>query len=212
MAPLRNVTAIVRSLVVLGAVLATEASSARASNLRAQVVVAIERLESIVDTTRWNLNTLEEKRALEAELRILKKLYDRILEHESDFMTLECAGATIDPEGGPPVSTASSDVLGTLLLGENAARAGIGMGGRPTTPASVDGARGGAPFVGLGYRFLFAREITDVEVRLLAQLVYIDDRLQSGRWHLNNLNEQRDLKKIRDRVAAELRRVRNSRC
>lgn len=177
---------------------------AKAQDLKSKLVVEIDRVESEIRDTRWNLNTLEEKHGLEKELDLLKKLYDRIVQHEGDIMTFECSGATLDPEGGPPRSTGESDLIGSLMQGSISTQAPQGNTGGELPNA------GSGP--ALGYRFVYARQITDTEIRLLAQLVWIDDRLAHERWHLNNLSEKKELQTTRTRVLSALRRVRNSRC
>jgi hypothetical protein len=175
--------------VAIGVLLCTAAlfpERAGAQDLKTKLVVEIDRVETEIRETRWHLNSLEQKRGLERELDLLKKLYDRIVQHEGDLMSFECAGSTLDLGGGPPISTASSDVVGSLS----------------------QGAASGAP----GYRFIFARHITDTEIRLLAQLVWIDERLAKERWHLSNLSEKKELQATRERTLSALRRVRNSRC
>jgi hypothetical protein len=175
---------------------------AEAQDLRSRLVVEIDRVETEIRETRWNLNTLEQKRGLERELALLKKLYDRIVEHEGELMSFECSGATLDPEGGPPRSTQDSDLIGSLSQGARSSSIQRGGGGTdmPGSPASS------------GYRFIFARQITDTEIRLLAQIVWIDDKIANERWHLNNLEEKKQLQKERARAVSALRRVRNSRC
>jgi hypothetical protein len=173
--------------VTVAVFLAVSARVEASSDLRARVVVAIDRLEHEINDRKWNLNNLEEKRSLERDLQLLYKLYDRILEHENDIMTFDCSGATVLPGGGPPVSSAGSDDAGSLSLGAGSMTIG-------------------------GTRWVFARHISDTEIRLLAQLTWIDDRLANERWHLNNLAEKKELIATRERVLSALRRVRNSRC
>jgi hypothetical protein len=222
--PISHASEVVRrqslALLLLGATFVTR--PAFAQDLRSKVVLEMERVEDQIKTTRWNLNTLEQKRGLEEQLRLLRRLYDRILVHESEFMTMECAGATVQPEGGPPVSDATSDAIGSLsqeeasrqLLGGGGGMGG-GGGGHGAVPGPEPNGLPTAPpgtIAGMSMHLIFARQITDTEVRLLAQLVYIEDRLDKGPWHLNNLDEQKSLKAERERVRSALRRLRNSRC
>src|SRR5687767_12132799 len=98
-----------RTMVMLCAVLVWSAP-AEASNAKAEVVIQIERIEHTLKTTRWNFNTLEEKKRLQNGLRLLRILYDRIVDYEAELMAFPCAGAITDGEGGPPESTEGSDI------------------------------------------------------------------------------------------------------
>ena len=187
--------------------------TARASNAKMEVVLEIERIESTLKATRWNLNTLEEKKKLQNDLRLLLILYDRIVDYEAELMAFPCAGATTDGEGGPPESTEGSDIAGLLsqqeITADILAQSGGGGGATPP-PTSGDnfGGRGLKFGAGIG----FVRTITDVEVRLLAGLVQIDDRLAHDDWHLNNLELKKKLIGERENIRAALRRLRNTRC
>jgi hypothetical protein len=191
-------------------------SEAQASNAKAEVVLEIERLESTLKNTRWNLNTLEEKKRLQNDLRLLRVLYDRIIEYEGDLMGFDCAGAIIDGEGGPPESTEGSDIAGLLSQQEITASRLAAQNATPPAAPPTGGRDGVAPPGGRGLTFGggigFVRAITDVEVRLLAGLVFIDDRLDKNDWHLNNLEEKNKLIAERETIRASLRRLRNSRC
>lgn len=193
--------------------LALASPRADASNAKAEVILEIERLETRIETTRWNLNTLEEKKRLQNELRLLHLLYDRIVDYESELMGFPCAGAVIDAEGGPPESTEATDVAGLLSQREITASQLAAQNASPP-PGSGSGGDDVAP--GRGLRFGgglgFVRTITDVEVRLLAGLVFIDDRLERDDWHFNNQGEKKKLIAERDNIRAALRRIRNGRC
>lgn len=169
----------------------------------------IQRIESKIQNTSWNLNTLDQKKALKKELVLLNRLYDKIVEYEGLLMGFPCAGATINPEGGPPVSTELSDGIGAIAQGQIAAgAAGVAGGGA----AGVGGLEGGVAGGRAGGGFAFARHITDVEVRLLAGIVYAEHRLKTDQWHWNNLTEKKDLQRKLKEMKAALRRVRNGRC
>ena len=60
--------------------------------------------------------------------------------------------------------------------------------------------------------FAFIRHITDVEVRLLAGIVYAEYRLKNDDWHWNNLGEKKSLQQKLEEMKDALRRVRNGRC
>ncbi len=203
---------------VLCAMLASSAASeARASNAKAEVVLEIERIETTIKATRWNLNTLEEKKKLQNDLRLLRILYDRIVDYEAELMAFPCAGAVIDNEGGPPISTEESDMAGLLSQQQiTAAQIAAAQNAPPPAPPPGGGGDNLAPPPGRGLRFGggmgFVRTITDVEVQLLAGLVFIDDKLDHGDWNLNNLEEKKKLMNERDNIKAGLRRIRNSRC
>lgn len=186
----------VRLRYVLGVCVALLLSSlpgvSRASNAKAEVVLEMQRIENKIETTRWHLNNLDEKKRLQQELKLLERLYDRIIAHEGEIMAFPCAGADIDPNGGPPRSTEASDTFGAL-----ATRA------RPGTAV---------PARGIGDGFGFVRRITDVEVRLLATIVYIEHKLATTRWNYNTLGDKKKMKAQLEAAKAGLRRVRNSRC
>jgi len=185
-------------------------ASAHASNAKMEVVLEIERIEHTIEKTRWNLNTLEEKKRLQNELRLLRLLYDRIIEYEGDLMAFPCAGAVIDGEGGPPESTEGSDIAGLLSQQEITAQQLAATPNGVPPPAEGDGAIGRGLAFGSGLGFV--RTITDVEVRLIAGLVYIDDRLEHDDWHLNNLELKKQLIGEKENLYRALRRLRNSRC
>lgn len=176
------------------------AGPARASNAKAEVVVAIDQLEQRIAGTRWNLNTLDQKAALQRELRLLHQLYDRIIAYEGELNTFPCAGAVLTPGEGPPRSTEATDAVGLLAQRDldRAARAS----GAPTFEGLFTGP----------WRVGFLAQITDVEVRLLAQVLMIDDRLATTDWHLNNQDEKKQLLGLKASLQSSLRRVRNSRC
>jgi hypothetical protein len=191
------------------------APEASASNAKAEVVLEIQRLESTIKSTRWNLNTLEEKKRLQNDLRLLRVLYDRIIEYEGDLMGFDCAGAIIDGEGGPPESTEGSDIAGLLSQQEITASRLAAQGSAPPPappPASSDGVSLPGRGLTFGGGIGFVRTITDVEVRLLAGLVMIEDRLANHEWHLNNQQEKQKLIAEKENLRASLRRLRNSRC
>ena len=200
-------------MMVVCAVLVWSASPARASNARAEVVLEIERIEHTIKSTRWNLNTLEEKKKLQNDLRLLRILYDRIVDYEGELMAFPCAGAITDGEGGPPESTEGSDIAGLLSQQEITAEllARNPTGPPPTGPTGGDNlSTGRNPILGGGLGFV--RQITDVEVRLIAGLVHIEDRLANDDWHLNNLELKKQLIAEKENIERALRRLRNSRC
>lgn len=173
---------------------------AEASNAKAEVVVAIDQLEQRIAGTRWNLNTLDQKAALQRELRLLHQLYDRIIAYEGDLNAFPCAGAVLTPGEGPPRSSDQSDAIG--LLGQrDLDRA------QPAPERARYEALMGGP-----WRFGFLVQITDVEVRILGQLVALDDRLKTTSWHLNNQDEKKELLALQASLQATLRRLRNMRC
>ena len=183
-----------------------------ASNARAEVVVAIERVERKLKTTRWHFNNLAERDTLKAELALLHTLYDRILAHENELNAFPCAGAVLNGRG-PPRSTEQTDQNGLL---NQAVLQRPGRAGRPGANrkrGDVRSGRGpaGRPLAGFR-RFVFLRAITDVEVKLLAQIVYLENRLATERWHFNNMSEYREVQQVLANSKDELRRVRNSRC
>lgn len=176
------------------------ARPAQASNAKAEVVVAIDQLEQRIAGTRWNLNTLDQKAALQRELRLLHQLYDRILAYEGELNTFPCAGAVLTPGEGPPHSTEATDAVG--LLAQRDLNRAARTGGEPTFEGLFTGP----------WRVGFLAQITDVEVRLLAQVLIIDDRLATTDWHLNNQDEKKQLLGLKASLQSSLRRVRNSRC
>ena len=181
-------------------------TDALASNARAEVVLAIQRTEAKINNTRWNFNTLAERKKLQQELDLLHRLYDRIIAHEGDLNGFPCAGAVIDGSG-PPTSTEMTDRIGLLgqsSQGNPGARGTATRGDRvsPLPFARIPGFRG----------FAFLRAITDVEVKLLAQIVFMEHRLETHRWHFNNQNEQEKLRNALAEAQSALRRLRNSRC
>ncbi|MEM7676418.1 MAG: hypothetical protein AAF449_10485, partial [Myxococcota bacterium] len=111
---LRKVNAKVVGLLLASVLQIVFSARSWASEARAEVVLAIERAETTLRDTRWHFNNLGERRALESEIALLKKLYDRIIEHEGDLNGFPCAGAVIDGNGGPPRSTEATDQLGLL--------------------------------------------------------------------------------------------------
>ncbi len=208
------------TITTLSVMLSTFAApTARASNAKAEVVLEIERIETQIRTTRWNLNTLDEKKRLQNELRLLTTLYDRIIEYEGDLMGFDCAGAVIDTQGGPPESTEGTDIAGLLSQQQITADLLAAQNAAPPPPPSSTPppADNGSPIPnGRGLKFGggigFVRLITDVEVRLLAGLVLIEDKLANGDWHFNNQGEKQELFDQRENIKAALRRLRNSRC
>jgi hypothetical protein len=199
------------AITVLLTLVATFAASptARASNAKAEVVLEMERIETVIRTTRWNLNTLEEKKRLQNDLRLLRILYDRIVDYEAELMAFPCAGAVIDGEGGPPESTEETDIAGLLSQEQITAAQ---LNNQSGTPPAGGGDLGGGRGLRFGGGIGFVRTITDVEVRLIAGLVQIDDRLANDDWHLNNLELKEKLIAEKENIRAALRRIRNSRC
>ena len=203
-----------RAILALWTALASFAAlpTARASNAKAEVVLEIERIETTLRTTRWNLNTLEEKKKLKNDLRLLHILYDRIVDYEAELMAFPCAGAITDGEGGPPESTEGTDIAGLLSQQEITAQQ---LAQNPSTPPpgpSIGDNPGSGRGLSFGGGIGFVRTITDVEVRLIAGLVHIDDRLANDDWHLNNLELKKKLIAEKENIRAALRRLRNSRC
>ena len=192
------------AILIVGVVVSAFPRAALAQDLKARLVVQIDRLEREIRNRRWNLNTLGEKKHLSHELDLMKHLYDRVIQQESDISGLECAGATLDLDNGPPLSTESSDLIGGLLRESRGASASdaprVGEGGVTVQNGSTT------------FRFAFGRQITDTEVRLIAEIVQIEDRLANDDWHLNNLEEKKQLEDHRSDLLSALRRVRNSRC
>ncbi|MEL7367979.1 MAG: hypothetical protein AAFN74_03635, partial [Myxococcota bacterium] len=139
---LRTVNAKWVGLLVVMIVQIALSSPAWASEARAEVVLAIERAETKLRDTRWHFNNLGERRALESEITLLKKLYDRIIDHEGNLNGFPCAGAVIDGRGGPPVSTEGTDQLG--LLGQQNVGRAPSRGRRPTGARSTPPRSGAA--------------------------------------------------------------------
>ncbi len=186
--------------------------SAEASDARAEVVLAIERAEHKLENTRWHFNNVAERDRLRAEIKLLHRLYDRILVHENELNAFPCAGAVLNGRG-PPRSTAQTDQLGVLNQSVLQRQGRAAPRGRRRSTGRTPSVRvpDGSALAGFR-RFVFLRAITDVEVKLLARIVYLEDRINNERWHFNNLKEKREVERVLDRSQAELRRVRNSRC
>ncbi len=197
----------VRALTVLGFAvgLILADAPAQASNAKAELIIAIEKTENALSQTRWNFNNQKERAALEADLVILNRMIDRVVQYEGDTNGFPCAGATMNPNGGPPRSTASSDFFGQLAQrrAQRAARALPSAGGdtRPV-PGRARRFRGGG----------FLRRINDVEVELIVRIVLVEDELKTTRWNLSTAKKQEALQPQLLGLQQTLRRVRNGNC